>query len=158
MDTIFDKIVRGEFKSWTVWQNEEYLAFLTPFACMPGQTVLIPKVNLGDNLFSLETTNYLEFLKAAKTVAHILEQAFHTPRVAMVIEGTGVPYAHIKLYPLVGDLTIKPDEPVRFFETYPGFLITVEGNRVPDELLDSWQKTILTYSGSESAPSDKRLV
>ena len=29
--TIFDDIVSGNMKSWKVWEDEKFLAFLTPF-------------------------------------------------------------------------------------------------------------------------------
>jgi diadenosine tetraphosphate (Ap4A) HIT family hydrolase len=47
MGTIFDKIVSGEMKSWTVWEDDQYMAFLTPFPNTPGFTVVIPKQNVG---------------------------------------------------------------------------------------------------------------
>ena len=51
--TLFDKILSGEIKSWKVWEDEHYLAFLTPFPNTPGMTVVIPKENTGDYLFEL---------------------------------------------------------------------------------------------------------
>ena len=34
--TIFDDIVSGTVKSWKVWEDEQFLAFLTPFPNTPG--------------------------------------------------------------------------------------------------------------------------
>ena len=47
-DTIFDKIVRGEIDSYIVWQDDQFMAFLTPFPNTPGMAVVIPKQNPGD--------------------------------------------------------------------------------------------------------------
>lgn len=52
-DTIFDKIVRGEMHSYKVWEDDSFLAFLTPFPNTPGLTVVIPKHNPGDYIFGL---------------------------------------------------------------------------------------------------------
>jgi len=41
-------------KSWKVWEDEKFLAFLTPFPNTPGFTVVIPKQNPGDYVFSLD--------------------------------------------------------------------------------------------------------
>ena len=41
--TLFDKIVSGEIPARVVWEDEENLAFLTPYPNTPGFTVLIPK-------------------------------------------------------------------------------------------------------------------
>ena len=61
--TIFDDIVSGNMKSWKVWEDEKFLAFLTPFPNTPGFTVVIPKQNPGDYIAgfhqSLEVANML---------------------------------------------------------------------------------------------------
>ena len=102
--TIFDDIVSGKMKSWKIWEDEKFLAFLTPFPNTPGFTVVIPKQNPGDYVFSLDDNLYSEMMLAVKKVAGILEKAFDTPRVALIFEGTGVAHVHAKLMPLHGDL------------------------------------------------------
>lgn len=140
MATVFDKIVSGEIKSWKVWENETHLAFLTPFANTPGQTVVIPKQNLGDDALEMEESGYVELMKVCKIVAGKLKQAFAVTRVAMVVEGTGVPYVHVKLYPLHGKFAkeIPVEHPTHqaFYPEYVGYLSTVEGPKMDDEQLD----------------------
>ena len=95
--TIFDDIVSGKMKSWKIWEDEKFLAFLTPFPNTPGFTVVIPKQNPGDYVFSLDDNLYSEMMLAVKKVAGILKKAFDTPRVALIFEGTGVAHVHAKL-------------------------------------------------------------
>lgn len=145
MSTIFDKIVSGEMKSWTVWEDEKFLAFLTPFPNTPGFTVVIPKQNPGDYLFGLEDAAYMEFMVAVKKVANLLEKAFDTSRVALVFEGTGVAHVHAKLIPLHGKLADEtgvwsPHQ--EFHEEYQGWLTTAEGPKMSDEKLDEIQAKI----------------
>ena len=71
--TIFDNIVSGKMKSWKIWEDEKFLAFLTPFPNTPGFTVVIPKQNPGDYVFSLDDNLYSEMMLAVKKVAGILE-------------------------------------------------------------------------------------
>ena len=71
--TIFDDIVSGNMKSWKVWEDEKFLAFLTPFPNTPGFTVVIPKHNPGDYVFSLGDNLYSEMMLAVKKVAGILK-------------------------------------------------------------------------------------
>ena len=71
--TIFDDIVSGKMKSWKVWEDEKFLAFLTPFPNTPGFTVVIPKQNPGDYVFSLDDNLYSEMMLAVKKVAGILK-------------------------------------------------------------------------------------
>jgi len=60
-DTIFDKIVRGELDAYKVWEDDGHLAFLTPFPNTPGFTVVIPKQNIGDYVFSLTNDQYIRY-------------------------------------------------------------------------------------------------
>lgn len=145
-DTIFDKLLSGEIPAWKVWENEKFLAFLTPFPNTPGLTVVIPKENVGDYLFTLPDTEYQELLEAARTVAKILEKAFTTPRVALVFEGTGVAHVHAKLIPLHGELAGQTDvwsPHTEYNDKYLGYLTTAEGPKMEDSELDRIQRLIL---------------
>ncbi len=146
-DTIFDKIVSGEMQAYKVWEDDGFLAFLTPFPNTPGLTVVIPKTNPGDYVFSIDDDMYVAFMQAVKTVANILEKAFNTSRVALVFEGTGVAYAHAKLYPLHGDKAAQTDvwsAHTEFVEEYRGFLTTIEGPKMSDEELTRIQERIIS--------------
>lgn len=143
--TIFDDIVSGKMKSWPVWEDDKFLAFLTPFPNTPGFTVVIPKQNPGDYVFSLDADLYDEYMRAIKTVANILERAFNTPRVALIFEGTGIAHVHAKLIPLHGKLADETDvwSPHKeFYEEYQGWLTTAEGPKMSDERLDEIQARI----------------
>ena len=146
MQTIFHKIVNREIPCYKVWENNNFLAFLTPFPNTPGVTVVIPKDYNGDYIFSLESDKYCEFMNAVKHVAKILEKAFSTPRVALVFEGTGVAYVHAKLYPLHGKLAGETNvwsKETEFHQEYQGFLTTTEGPKMDDSELTKIQKKIL---------------
>ena len=151
--TIFDDIVDGSMKSWKVWEDDEFLAFLTPFPNTLGFTVVIPKENPGDYVFSLDDELYGRFMRAVKTVANILEKAFDTPRVALVFEGTGVAHVHAKLIPLHGDLADQTDvwSPHKeFHEEYRGWLTTAEGPKMDDAELDAIQAKIIAAQTTET--------
>lgn len=144
--TIFDDIVEGKMKAWKVWEDEKFLAFLTPFPNTPGFTVVIPKQNPGDYIFSIDSTLYDEFMHAVRTVANLLEKAFDTPRVALIFEGTGVAHVHAKLVPLHGDLAGQTDvwsKETEFYEEYRGWLTTAEGPKMDDARLDEIQAKII---------------
>ncbi|MDO4773513.1 MAG: HIT family protein [Candidatus Saccharibacteria bacterium] len=149
--TIFDDIVEGKMKSWKVWEDEKFLAFLTPFPNTPGCTVVIPKENPGDYVFALDDELYDELMRATRTVAKLLEKAFDTPRVAMIFEGTGVAHVHAKLVPLHGDLARGIGSPVSyeqaFAEEYQGWLTTADGPKMDDARLDEMQAKIIAAGG-----------
>lgn len=150
-DTIFDKIIRGEIQSYVVWEDDKHLAFLTPFPNTPGLTVVIPKTNPGDYVFSMDDQVYTDLMEATKKVAKILEKALGVKRVALVFEGTGVAYVHAKLFPLHGQLASQTDiwsEHTEFTEDYKGFMTTAEGPKMDDARLKEIQNTILAAQNS----------
>ncbi len=145
-DTIFDKIVRRELESYIVWEDDKHLAFLTPYPNTPGVTVVLPKVNPGDYVFSIDDAVYHDLLEATKLVAQLLERALDIPRVALVFEGTGVAYVHAKLYPLHGKLANQTDvwsDHTEFVEDYRGYITTIEGPKMDDAQLKTIQAKIL---------------
>ncbi|MFI5212617.1 MAG: HIT family protein [Candidatus Saccharimonadales bacterium] len=145
-ETIFDKIISGEIESHIVWENDTHIAFLTPFPNTPGLTVVIPKINIGDNVFALSDNQYGELMKATKIVANILEKTLDVKRVALVFEGTGVAHVHAKLYPLYGPLANETNvwvDQTEFVEEYRGFITTLEGPKMDDSRLDEIRDKII---------------
>jgi diadenosine tetraphosphate (Ap4A) HIT family hydrolase len=142
--TLFDKIVDGTIPSYKVWEDDAYLAFLTPFANTPGVTVVIPKKNPGAYVFALDDQVIAGLMVAVKKVAHALEKVFDVERVATVFEGEAVPHVHAKLYPMhhmSDDRSNFPQQEV-FFSQYPGYITTVEGPMMSDEQLSQIQQKI----------------
>ena len=146
-DTLFDKIVRGDIPSYKVWEDTDYLAFLTPFPGTPGMTVVIPKTNQGDYFFDLTPEQQAGLQQACTQVAKLLQKAFpDCHRVAQVYEGTGVAYVHAKLYPLHGELGGQTDvwtKHQEFYPQYPGYITTVEGPQMSDDELKKIQAQIV---------------
>lgn len=143
--TIFEMIINKEIPAWVIWEDQSFLAFLTPFPNTSGASVVIPKINQGDYFFDLDGQQMSELTKAAKKVAKLLEKAFKVKRVAMVIEGTGVAWVHAKLYPLHGNLGAATNvwsKHQEFYPEYAGYLTTVEGPRMADEELTKLQQKI----------------
>jgi histidine triad (HIT) family protein len=146
--TIFDQILSKEIPSWVIWQDDNHLAFLTPFPSTPGVTVVIPKINIGDYLFDLEDQQVTELILASKKVAKLLERSLNVKRVAMIFEGTGVAHVHSKLYPLHGILSEQTNVQVsskEFHDEYLGYLSTIEGPRMSDDELNKLQRGILDH-------------
>ncbi len=144
-DTIFDKIARGDIDAFIIWEDDNYMAFLTPFPNTPGVTVVMPKKHIGDYVFELTDDEYTGLNGAVKTVAELLKKALGVNRVALVFEGTGVAYVHAKLYPLHGDLGRQTDVWVHdetFNENYQGFISTIEGPKMDDAELKAIQTKI----------------
>ncbi len=144
-ETIFDKLVSGEWSSFKVYEDDEYMAFLTPFPNTDGFTVVIPKKNPGDYVFDIDDDIYHGLMKVAKIVAKKIEKGLGVSRVAMVFEGTGVAHVHAKLIPLHGDLASQTNvwsKHQEFHPEYIGYLTTVEGPKMDDGKLEEIRKKI----------------
>ncbi|HSW66352.1 MAG TPA: HIT family protein [Bacillota bacterium] len=143
--TLYDKIIDGSIPSFKVWENDAYIAFLTPFANTPGFTVVTPKQNPGANFLDVDDGAYVGLLVAARTVAKGLKNAFGLTRVGLVIEGEGVPHLHVKLIPMhgLGQNGGVHATHTEFYENYPGYLTTIEGPRMADEALRDIQQKII---------------
>ncbi len=144
--SLFEKLADNEIPSWKICENEAHMAFLTPFPNTPGQTVVAPKKNIGDDAFELSDQEYQELLLFSKKVVEQLKSALKVKRVAMVVEGTGVAHVHVKLYPLHGKLAGRTDmwtSHQEFYPEYIGYITTVEGPKISDKKLDEIQQKIL---------------
>lgn len=98
-DCIFCKIISKEIPSYSVWEDEHFFAFLDNFPVQPGHMLIIPKEHV-ENVFALSADLYKELFTAAKALSTPLQQAMGSARIGMVIEGFGVPHAHLHLVPI----------------------------------------------------------
>ena len=98
MPTIFEHIVNGEIPCHKVWEDDGHLAFLDINPRVEGHTLVIPK-RAYDEIFAMPADEYDALWKAARTVAHHLEQRTGCARVVVVILGYEVPHVHIHLMP-----------------------------------------------------------
>jgi len=142
--TLFDEIIDGNIPAWKVWEDNEYLAFLTPFANVRGATVVIPKQNPGDYIFDLDDQAVTGLMRAAKQTAQLLQKALGADRVAAVFEGEAVPHVHVKLFPMyevAADRSRLPKQEV-FYPVYPGYISTHNGPKMSDDELNEIQQKI----------------
>jgi len=146
--TIFDKIVAREIPAYIVYEDDKYLAFLTPFANTPGVTVVIPKQNPGEYVFDMDDEAIAELMSAAKKTAKLLQKGLDVSRVAVVFEGEMVPHVHVKLYPMHNFTADRSNFPKTqaFFPSYPGYIATFEGPKMSDEQLTEIQQKIIEAS------------
>ena len=137
---VFCKIVKGEFDSAKVWEDDTYLAILDLNPNTHGMAVVITKEHHDSYIVDMDDATYAEFFKAAKKVAKMLEKALKVKRVALVMEGMGINHAHIKLYPLHGleqkfaETWVTERE---FFDSYKGYISTKMG---PQKTMEELQK------------------
>ncbi len=139
-ETVFHKIVAGEIPCHKVWEDEKHLAFLSIYPNTLGVTVVIPKKFSPSYFVECPDEVIKELMIAAKKVAKLLDRAFEdVGRTAMVLEGFGVDYLHVKLYPLHGT-KMNQWKPIEsdinnYFKKYPGYVCSNDSVRETDEKL-----------------------
>lgn len=147
---IFCNIAKRTIESNGIfWEDDNYMAFLSIEPNTPGFTVVIPKQHYPSDVLKMPNDKLSEFIVAAKEVSRVLEQHYeNVGRVGVIMEGTGVNHAHIKLVPMHGTGFLKQGEfrsiPVHekhWFDTYQGWLSSAGGSMVEnDQLADLAQE------------------
>ncbi|MDV7698434.1 HIT domain-containing protein [Chryseobacterium soli] len=99
MSTIFTKIINGEIPSYTIAEDEHYIAFLDAMPLVKGHTLVVPKKEV-DLIFDLESEEYKNLWGFAQKVAKKIKNAVPCVRVGVAVVGLEVPHAHIHLIPL----------------------------------------------------------
>uniref|UniRef100_A0A1A7XEY9 Isoaspartyl peptidase/L-asparaginase n=2 Tax=Nothobranchiidae TaxID=405002 RepID=A0A1A7XEY9_9TELE len=136
-DNLFSQIICGEQQQWRVWEDSEHVAFLTPYPNRPGLTVVVPRKSLTSDIFSLEDSDYEALILATYKVAQLLQEGMNAPSVALIFEGYEIDHAHAKLVPqLPSPCGAKAvGEQTEFFQSYPGFVSSLDGPAADSETL-----------------------
>jgi len=139
-ECIFCKICQNQLPSYKIWEDKNYLAFLSIYPNTKGITVVAPKEHYSSYIFDQSPEVVDSIMVAAKNVSDILVNKFDTvARVGIVFEGYGVDHLHVKLFPLHG--TKGPWNQIKSnintkFETYPGYISTHDVDRESDVKLE----------------------
>lgn len=143
-ECIFCKIAKGEIEpigKGTFWENEKFMAWLSPFPNTEGFSLVIPKKHYGSDVLAMPESDLFEFISAAKEVAQILTNHFaDVGRVGLIMEGTGIDHAHIKLFPMHGTGYMKKGEwrqchsgNDKYFESYEGYIASNDGPQADEK-------------------------
>jgi len=111
---IFCEIAAGRIQplgGGKFWENEKYMAWLSPFPNTEGFTVLIPKKHYGSDVLQMPDKDLAELVLEAKKISeHMIKKLENVGRIGLIMEGTGIDHAHIKLVPFHGTGYMKKGE------------------------------------------------
>ena len=149
---IFCEIASGSLKTpGLFWEDEEFMAFLAIDPNTRGFTGVAPKKHYGSDVLKMPDDILQRFILASKKVSGILEKHFDdVGRVGLIMEGTGVDHAHIKLIPMHKTAHMKKGVWKQYlsgrsdyFEKYEGYIISTDGPKADTkELADLAKKLI----------------
>ena len=139
---VFCEIIKGRIATPGIfWENDKFIAFLSTWPSVEGFTVLVPKEHHGSDCLAMPDDILQEFILAAKKVSKIILNHFEdVGRVGLIMEGTGVDHAHIKLVPMHGTQHMKRgiwkqylSGRSDYFEKYEGYIISTDGPKADPE-------------------------
>ena len=147
-DCIFCKIVKGESPCHKIWEDDNYLAFLSIFPNTEGFSVVITKEHYPSYAFDLSEEVLSGLVLASKKVAKLLDSKLEdVGRTGMIFEGFGVDHVHTKLFPMHGTkmLEWKPlkSNVDKYFEKYEGYISSHDYKRADDSVLVKLSEKII---------------
>jgi histidine triad (HIT) family protein len=93
---IFCKIVKKKVPAIVVYEDKDFMAFLSINPLNPGHTLVIPKKHYR---WVWDIPNIGEYYEVVGKIANALRTAFKTEWVVSVVFGEQVPHAHVWLVP-----------------------------------------------------------
>lgn len=96
--TVFSKIISGEIPCHKIYEDDKTLAFLDIHPKTPGHVLVVPKIEV-DVLWDLDSKEYQAVMATAQKVANRIQGVLEPMRVGMMVEGIGVPHAHVHVFP-----------------------------------------------------------
>ncbi len=126
---IFCEIAAGRFQTPGIfWEDDQFMAFLSIDPNTEGFSCVIPKEHHGSDVMKMSDEILQKFIITAKHVAGILEHYFpDVGRIGVMMEGTGIDHAHIKLFPMHGTEELKRGEWKQYFSGKEFWFDTYEG-------------------------------
>src|SRR3989338_7528415 len=148
---VFCEIAAGRLATPGIfWQDDEFMAFLAIDPNTEGFSCVIPKRHSNRDVLKLPDDVLERLMVATKKVAKILENYFSdVGRVGVIMEGTGIDHAHIKLFPMHGteDLRDGTWKQVHsgvdlYFEKYKGYIASNDGPKADEQKLRDLAKKL----------------
>jgi histidine triad (HIT) family protein len=116
-DSVFTRIIKGEIPIHKVYEDEKTVAFLDIHPKQPGHVLVVPKLQV-DHIWDLPDGDYTALMETVKKVGQHLRGLHLGERIGVQVEGTGVPHAHVHVFPFTtvqefhasGDMSAEPDQ------------------------------------------------
>ena len=99
MATIFSRIINRELPGRFVYEDDEFVAFLTIEPMSPGHTLVVPRAEI-DQWQDLPPDVHGRLMAVAQKIGRAVVTAFDAPRAGLLIAGLEVPHLHVHVFPL----------------------------------------------------------
>ncbi|WP_280504407.1 HIT family protein [Nocardia farcinica] len=98
MASVFSAIIAGQLPGRFVWEDDEFVAFLTIAPVTQGHTLVVPRAEI-DQWQDVDPAVFARLTGVAQTIGQAVRKAFDAPRVGLLIAGLEVPHLHLHVFP-----------------------------------------------------------
>lgn len=134
-DSVFTMILNGKIPGEVIHQDNECFVLLTVQPFTPGHMLVVPRQQV-DSLWDLPDDMYLHIMSVAKQMQAKLAAAYPTyKRVGMLVEGFGVPHAHVHVYGYDEPLEPTIIKHIEWKKTLENGMVSPNSLREPSEKL-----------------------
>ncbi len=98
-DCTFCRIIRGDEPRHHVWEDDQFIVFLTRRPMHPGHLVIVPRHHV-DYFFDMDEATYAAIFQVARQLEPVLHNLTKAKRIGLAVEGFGIAHAHLHLIPM----------------------------------------------------------
>ncbi|MEU2255807.1 HIT family protein [Nocardia xishanensis] len=112
MASVFSAIIAGQIPGRFVWQDDEFVAFLTIAPVTQGHTLVVPRKEI-DQWQDIDADTFARLNGVAQQIGKAVRAAFDAPRAGLLIAGLEVPHLHVHVFPAysLGNFDISGADP-----------------------------------------------
>ena len=108
MASVFTKIINREIPGRFVYEDDEFVAFLTIAPVTQGHTLVVPRAEI-DQWQDVDAQVWGRITALSQRIGQAVVKAFDAPRAGLLIAGLEVPHLHVHVFPAytLGDFDIS---------------------------------------------------
>ncbi|RDI66220.1 HIT family protein [Nocardia pseudobrasiliensis] len=112
MASVFSAIIAGQLPGRFVWEDDEFVAFLTIAPITQGHTLVVPRKEI-DQWQDIEPETFARINGVAQKIGQAVRAAWGAPRAGLLVAGLEVPHLHLHVFPAfeLGDFNISQADP-----------------------------------------------
>lgn len=112
MASVFSAIIAGQLPGRFVWEDDEFVGFLTIAPITPGHTLVVPRKEI-DQWQEVDANTLARLTGVAQKIGQAVRAAWDAPRAGLLIAGMEVPHLHVHVFPAftLGDFDISSADP-----------------------------------------------
>ncbi|WP_107653945.1 HIT family protein [Nocardia suismassiliense] len=112
MASVFSAIIAGQLPGRFVWEDDEFVGFLTIAPVTPGHTLVVPRKEI-DQWQDVDADTFARLNLVAQKIGQAVRAAWDAPRAGLLIAGLEVPHLHVHVFPAftMGNFDISGADP-----------------------------------------------